>query len=101
MRLYQSMRLIPRCAQKSVPMAHRSIYSSENLFNNTFNFPPVVTIGFDETTYTVFEGDVVTVCVSLQNGQLATDRDVVVTVTTDDTSGSGGSISELLLFVIN
>ena len=103
MHLNRSMRLIPSCAQKPVPMVHQStcIYSSEDLINSTFNFPAVVTIGFDETMYAVFEGDVVTVCVSLQTGQLATDRDVVVTVATDDMSGSGGPISELLVFVIN
>ena len=44
--------------------------------------------------YSVFEGDNVTVCVSLLSGMLATDREVVVTVSTDDTIGNGGSLSE-------
>ena len=47
-------------------------------------------IGFDATQYTVFEGEDVRVCVSLQSGILATDRNVVVTLATDDMFGSGG-----------
>ena len=49
----------------------------------------MVTIGFNETEYTVFEGDDVRVCVSLQSGMLATDRNVTVTLATNDVIGSG------------
>ena len=52
-------------------------------------FPSAVTIGFEDTTYTVIEGDDVSVCVNLIDGQLAPDRTVMVTVATDDILGSG------------
>ena len=54
----------------------------------------MVTIGFNETDYTVAEGDDVTVCVSLMNGMLAADRTVVVTLATDDIINSGGLTRE-------
>ena len=47
-------------------------------------------IGFDATEYTVIEGDDVRMCVSLQTGMLATNRNVVVTLATDDMIRSGG-----------
>ena len=61
----------------------------------------MVTIGFDQMTYSVFEGDDVTVCVSLLSGMLATDREVVVTVSTDDTIGSGGTISKCFKWFVH
>ena len=47
--------------------------------------------------YTVFEGYHVTMCVSLLSGMLAADRNVEVTLATDDMLGSGGMPSELII----
>ena len=56
--------------------------------------PSVVTIGFEQTMYTVFEGDDVAVCARLLDGMLAENRTVVVTLTTNDMLGSGGMLCE-------
>ena len=56
--------------------------------------PSAVTIGFEQTTYTVFEGIDVTVCARLLNGMLNVNRTVVVTLTTDDVLSSGGMLCE-------
>ena len=63
-------------------------------------FPPaVVTIGFEQVIYTVYEGDEVEVCVNLLSGELAVNRTVVVTLTTDDMLGSGGTLSKEQLLI--
>jgi hypothetical protein len=56
--------------------------------------PAVVTIGFEQTTYSVYEGLDVEVCVNLLSGGLAVNRTVVVTISTDDVLGSGGMLGE-------
>lgn len=50
----------------------------------------MVTIGFEQTTYTVFEGDNVMLCVNLSTGLLGADREVMVILAADEMSGSGG-----------
>jgi hypothetical protein len=49
----------------------------------------VVTIGFEQTTYSIYEGFNVELCVNLSSGGLAAERVVVVTLSTDDVLGSG------------
>ena len=61
--------------------------------------PPVVTIGFEQVIYTVYEGDKVEVCVNLLSGELAVNRTVVVTLTTGDMLGSGGMLSKEQLLI--
>ena len=61
---------------------------------SSFPLPPVVTIGFEQEMYSVYEGFDVEVCVNLSSGGLAPERTVVVTLSTDDVQGSGGMISE-------
>jgi hypothetical protein len=56
--------------------------------------PPVVTIGFEQTTYSVYEGFDVEVCVNILSGGLAAERAVVVSLSTDDVTGSGGMLGE-------
>ena len=61
---------------------------------SSFPLPPVVTIGFEQEMYSVYEGFAVEVCVNLSSGGLASERTVVVTLSTDDVLGSGGMLGE-------
>ena len=56
--------------------------------------PSGVTIGFEQTMYTVYEGLDVEVCVNVTTGGLASGRIVMVTLSTDDVLGSGGGLGE-------
>lgn len=56
--------------------------------------PPAVTVGFGQEMYSVYEGFDVEVCASLSSGGLAAGRMVVVTLSTDDVLGSGGTLRE-------
>ena len=44
----------------------------------------MVTIGFEQENYPVFEGDSARICVNVTSGTLADDREVVVTLSTMD-----------------
>ena len=56
--------------------------------------PPAVTIGFEQEMYSVYEVFDVEVCVNLSSGELAAERMVNVTLSTDDVLGSGQTLRE-------
>ena len=56
--------------------------------------PPVVTIGFEQEMYSVYEGFDVEVCVNLSSGGLAAGRMVVITLSTDDMPAGSGGLGE-------
>ena len=59
-----------------------------------FPSPPVVTVGFEQDVYSVYEGLNVEVCVNISSGELAAGRMVVITLFTDDVLGSNGTLRE-------